>query len=420
MHNKMRTIAWLLFLIVMVPGLAFAAHRGRLIGRIVDPQGNPIPGVTVTTTSPQLPNFRDVQTTDKKGVFTIDFDQINVVYQYRFDKTGYDSVEANQTWTLEGSQLFSWTLKPAKVVVAATSGTAPASTSAPAVEAFNAGLAAFKAKDYPTAETKFNEAVTHDPNLRQAWTALSALELEMGKNKEAAAAAEKAIAMGSTEEAVYLSRWQAYKNLNDPVKTAEALKDLEKVGRRSEEAKKIHNEAVALAKAGDNAGAYAKFQEALTVDPNLEVSLIGLSTAALKIGKNAEAITAAETILKADPKNEAAARVRYNAALALGDKAKLIDALIGLNPYEPKIARDGLLRLAFEAYDANDLVVAKDRFEKVVKLDPTYAQAYYYLGVINAGRGASAEAKSQIEKFLQLAPNDPEAKSAREMLKYIK
>ncbi|MCA1732757.1 MAG: hypothetical protein LC732_04055, partial [Acidobacteria bacterium] len=237
---------------------------------------------------------------------------------------------------------------------------------------------------------------------------------------DAAAAADKAVALGSTEEPVLLARWQAYKNLKDEAKAAEALADLETIGRRTEEAKRLHNEAVALVKAGDNAGAFGKFQEALALDPNLQVSLIGLATAGAMIGKNAEAISAVETILKTDPDNEAAIRIRYNAALALGDKQKLIDALMSIAPYEPTVGRDGLARLAFEAYDASDLPTARERFLDVIEVDPSYPQAFYYIGVIDAGRGANAEAKKHLDRFLQLAPNDPEANSAREMLRYLK
>ena len=74
-----------------------------------------------------------------------------------------------------------------------------------------------------------------------------------------------------------MARWQAYKNLKDDAKAAEALKDVERIGRRVEEAKRYHNEGVALMKAGDNAGAFAKFQEALNLDPSLQVALIGLA-----------------------------------------------------------------------------------------------------------------------------------------------
>jgi tetratricopeptide (TPR) repeat protein len=232
-------------------------------------------------------------------------------------------------------------------------------------------------------------------------------------------AAEKAIELGSTDESVLVSRWQAYKNLKNDAKAAEALKDLEKVGRRTEEAKKIHNDAVALLKQGDYPGAFAKFQEALAVDPNLQVSLLGLATTALKIGKPLEAATAAETVLKTDPKNEKAIRIRYNACLALGDKARLTDALVGLAPFEPLMVRNGLWALFVDAWDANDMPLAKERAGKVLQVDPNYPQAYYYLAVINLNQDASAEAKGNLEHFLQLAPNDPNAASARQMLKEL-
>jgi Tfp pilus assembly protein PilF len=419
MRTKQHTLAWLLFLIWMIPGLAFAERKGRLIGKVVDPEGNPIPGVTVTTTSKQIPHFQDVQTTDKKGMFTVDFREVDVTYVYRFDKPGYQTMQIEQKWELEGSQLFTWTMQPGQSA-APVGGLAPVSTSQPAIAAFNAGVAALKAKDEATAEAKFKDAIADDPKFRQAWEALSTVQLDLGRNQEAAEAAEKAMALGSTEPAVLTARWQAYRNLKDDAKTAEARKDLERIGRQTEEAKKFHNEGVALSKAGDFAGAFAKYQEALTLDPNLQVAQLGLATAAFKIGKYAEADAAAESVLKVDPKNEAAIRLRFNACLNLGDKARLADALMGLAAVEPVKARDGLLRLAFEAYDANDMVLSKQRFNEALKIDPNFPQAHYYLGLINVGLGISAEAKTHFERFLQLAPNDPEADSAREALKYLK
>ena len=417
MSASQRTMAWLLILIWMIPGLAFAGQKGRLIGKVIDQEGKPILGVAVTATSPQLPKFREVLTTDKKGLFTVDFSQIDVTYHYRFDKAGYQSLETQQEWHLEGTERHEWTLSPAKA--SAAGDLVPASTSEPAALAFNGGVTALKAKDYPTAEAKFKEAVGHDPNLVRAWIALSAVQLQMGHNQQAAEAAEKAIALGSQDEAVLTSRWQAYRNLKDDAKAAAALKDLEKVGRRTEEAKKFHNEAVALVKAGDNAGAFAKFQEALNIDPTLQASLIGLATAGVKIGRNEEAATAAETVLKADPKNERAIRLRYNACLGLGDKERLVEALMGLSAVEPAIATNGLLKLAFEAYDANDKVKTKERFLKVLEVDPNQPLAHYYLAMAYVNEGDAGEARSHLERFLTLAPNSPEAKTAREMLKQL-
>lgn len=418
MPIKLRTMTWLLVSALALPGLVFAEDRGRLVGKVLDPDGKPLPEVVVTITSPDLPNFKDVETTNKRGMFTVNFDKIDVVYQYRFDKVGYETMKVEQRWQLIGTQVFEWTMKPGQSAAPAVAG-APVSTSEPAIEAFNAGITAFKAKNYPTAAARLNEAVKDDPKLRQGWEALSAVELQLGQNQEAAEAGDKALALGSTDQSTLMARWQAYRNLKDDAKTAAALKDLQRIGAQTEEAKKFHNEAVALLNAKDYAGAVAKFQDALKIDPNLQQSQLGLATAALEIHNYAEAENAAESVLKADPKNEAAIRIRYNASLALGDKAKLVDALLGLAAIDPTRARDGLLKLAFDAYDANDLAQAKEMFGKALKIDPNYALAYYYLGLIGVGEGATAEAKSNFERFLQLAPNDKEAESAREALKYL-
>jgi Tfp pilus assembly protein PilF len=418
MATSQRIVAGVLVLLLVVPGLAFARQRLRLDGKIVDPKGKPIEGVTVTATSPQVKNFRVVQTTDKKGTFTVDLPENNVTYVYRFEKAGYATLQANQDWTMDGSARFQWTMQPGSGPE--IGGAPPASTSEPAVLAYNAAVAAVKAKDLATAEAKFKEAAGHDPKLIQAWAALTTVELQLGHNQEAAESAEKAIALGSKDEAILTARWQAYKNLKDDAKAAAALKDLEAFGRRTEEAKKLHNEGVALVKAGDSAGAFAKFQEALNLDPNLRPSLVGLATAALKLGRNAEAATAAETILKADPKNDQALRLRYNACLNLGDPARLADALAGLAPLEPTVAKNGLLKLAFDAYDANDKAQAKDRFLKVLQIDPNQALAHYTLGLLYVNEGANAEAKTHLEKFIALSPNSAEAATAREMLKQLK
>lgn len=418
MRIQRTTVGWLLILFFTVPGLALAQGRGRLVGRLMDQQGKPIPGVTVTATSPEIPTFREIRTTDKKGTFILDFRDIGVTYHYRFDKPGYQILEVDQRWDLDGTERYEWKLAP-RASAPVVGGPAPASMSEPAVIAYNEGVAAFKNKDAATAEAKFRAAVQHDPKLAQAWGALSAVLVQTGKNQEAVEAAEKAMALGLKTEAVLLSRWEAYRNLKDEAKTAEALKDLEGVGRRAEEAKRIHNEGVTLAKNGDHAGAFAKFQEALTVDPNLEPSLLGLATAGLKIGRNEEAATAAETVLKTNPANEQAIRLRYNAALGLQDKDRLFDALVGLAPVEPEVARKGLLQLAFEAYDANDTAKAKTRFVKVLEFEPDQPLVHYYLGLLYVNEGATANARKHLERFITLAPNSQEAATAREMLKQL-
>jgi Tfp pilus assembly protein PilF len=416
MATEHRRIAWLLVLILTVPGLA-SARQGRLIGKVVDSEHRPIPGVTVTTTCAEIPDFRPVATTDDKGLFTVNFTRINLLYLYQLEKEGYVTLRVEQKWTLEGTERHEFKMVPAPAMKAAGP---PPSTSNKAIAAFNAGAVALKGKDYATATAKFEEALSYDPYMRQAWATLSQVHVEQKRYREAAEAADKAVALGATDESVLRARWEAYRNLGDKAKAAQAQQDLEKSGRLTEEAKRIHNEGVALSKGGDDAGAFAKFQEALAIDPGFQPALLGLATAGLKIDKAAEAAAAAETLLKADPRNEPAIRVRYNAALKLGDKAKIFDSLVGLAAVDPAMARDSLFKLATATYNGDDAVNAKAMFGKLLELDPNQAQAHYYLGLLLMKEGAKAEAKSHLERFLALAPNDPNAGTAKDALKYLR
>jgi tetratricopeptide (TPR) repeat protein len=417
MHTKTRTIAWILVIILMASGSAFAIRKGRLVGKVVDPDGNPIEGVTVTATSKEVPGFNVVETTDRKGVFKVDFDVINVVYHYRFDKVGYQTLEAEQTWQKDGTGRHEFVMSPG--ASPALEGVAPASTSSPAVTAFNAGARAFEAEDHAAAVTSFEEAVGHDPEFHRAWGALSVALIEEDRYQEAAEAAEKAIELGSTHEMVLRARWEAYRNLGDEARALEAQEALERSGRLAEEAKKAFNEAVALSKQDDFEGAFAKYQEANELDRNLQVALFGVATTGLKINHNEEALAAAETILEEDPGNEEAIRIRYNAALALGHEDLIIDALVSLAAAEPQTAREGLWLLAIAAYDAGDMDRAKLRFGKLLEVDPNHATAHYYLGLIYVGEGANDEAKKHLERFVQLAPDDPEAATAGELITFL-
>jgi len=417
MTARQRTIVWILIAILAVPGLASAIRKGRLVGRVLDPDNEAIVGVTVTVTSPNVPDLREVEITDKKGVFKVDFDEIDVVYSFRFEKAGYATFDAELTWTKDGTERRDFTMAPG---AAPTRGdVAPTSASSPAIEAYNQGTVAFQERDFATASKMFEEAVTRDPEFRQAWGALSVVYLELGQDREAVETAEKAMALGSTNVMVLQTRWEAYRNLGDEAKAARAQEDLIKTGNAAEEAKKVYNEGVKLLKAGDEEAAYAKFQSAVRFDPNLRAAQLAVATTALKVESYAEAEAAARAILEENPQDEEAIRVRYNAALGVDDDEVKIDALMDLATVEPTIARDGLWRLSLESYDGNDMVEAEKRFHKVLEVDPDYPWANYLLGLVLMGEGTNDEAITYLNRFIELAPDDPEAPSARELVRYL-
>lgn len=417
-----RTVVLLFVVMIMValaPGAAEAAKwKNRLIGKVVDPDGNPVEGVTVTATSDEVPGYHEVKVTDKKGVFKLDFDVINVVYKYRFTKPGYVTLDTEQTWRKDGTARHEFILYPGEDP-SVDGAAVPVTDSPEAAAAYNAAVAAFQEKDYTTAESKLEEALEHDPELRQGWVALSVIEYEQKDYTEAAAAAEKAIELGSTDEAVLRTRWDSYRLLGDEEKTAQAQADLEKYGALAEEAKRIYNEGVALIKAGDTEAAFRKFQESLKADPNLQPALLAVATTGLESGHFQEAFNAAETILKEDPSHADAIRLRYNAALQLGDEGLIIGSLVSLATVEPEVAKQNLWHLAMSAYNANDNETAKERFGRVLQVDPGNADAHYLLGLIYLGEDDKEKTKSHLERFLELAPDSPDAPSAQEILSYL-
>jgi tetratricopeptide (TPR) repeat protein len=103
----------------------------------------------------------------------------------------------------------------------------------------------------------------------------------------------------------------------------------------------------------------------------------------------------------------------------LGHEDLIIDALVSLAAAEPQTAREGLWLLAIAAYDAGDMDRAKLRFGKLLEVDPNHATAHYYLGLIYVGEGANDEAKKHLERFVQLAPDDPEAATAGELITFL-
>jgi len=71
-------------------------------------------------------------------------------------------------------------------------------------------------------------------------------------------------------------------------------------------------------------------------------------------------------------------------------------------------------------WNAGKAADAQVHFEKVIQLKADHAEAYYLLGMSLVSQGKMTEAVAPLEKYLQLAPQGPNAGTAGAVLKQIK
>lgn len=182
-----------------------------------------------------------------------------------------------------------------------------------------------------------------------------------------------------------------------------------------------YNEGVKLLKGGDLPGSVAKFQEATSHDPELPEPYSALGEVYLELSKPAEALAAVDKLLAMRPNDVRGLRTRFDALKALGEDEKARAALGDLAAADH--SPDTAIRLTNEGitlFNAGDAAASVPFFEKAVVADPNLAKAYYMLGLACANAGQNDRARENLEKFIAMAPEDPDAASAKEMLEYLK
>jgi tetratricopeptide (TPR) repeat protein len=170
---------------------------------------------------------------------------------------------------------------------------------------------------------------------------------------------------------------------------------------------------------GDTTTARAKFQEALGLDPSLAVAHSALATLAYNEGDMAKAIEHGEAAYAQEPQNMRVLRVLAEAYQKQGDKAKAKQMTDAIAALDPKAGAGDLYNDGVREYNAGNAAAAAAIFEKVLAADPGQTKAHYMLGLCLASTD-TAKAREHLQKFIELAPSDPDAATAKEMLQYLK
>jgi len=87
-----------------------------------------------------------------------------------------------------------------------------------------------------------------------------------------------------------------------------------------------------------------------------------------------------------------------------------------LSPDDP----DAFYNLGVVLTNLGNTEEALKYFLRAVGIQDDYADAYYQIGTIYIGKAQTAEAVKNLEKFLWLAPEHPNAKIAKQLLEYLK
>jgi len=398
-----------------------AVTQGRIMGEVVDENGEPVPGVTLVITTPELTDYRDELTTSKKGRFTAVFLDATKSYMFKFQKEGFRTLEEPVKPEVGQNRRVTFTMPSYQAQPAQETSEVPTGAAArgltEAQKTFNEGVLASQEGDAETALAKFQEAAELDPELMQAHLALAGLHLSQGRNAQAAAAAERALEIDPAEIRAKEIAYDAYAALGNTEKAEQYLADLQETG--IDTSARLFNTGVAALNVGDYETASKKFRAALEENPELTPAYSALSVVLVGQEKLEEALQAADAALQREPDNARALRMRYQSLRLLGRLDEAAEAFQKLDTDDQIEALELQYNNATELFNAGQTQEAVELLRAVVAARQDHARAHYLLGLSYTNLGDNEAARRHFETFLQLAPDDPDAPTAQEMLKYL-
>ena len=205
-----------------------------------------------------------------------------------------------------------------------------------------------------------------------------------------------------------------------PTATAEPAHEEVKIGGTA-----VTKEIADAVEAGNNLLGQQKFKEAVeqyekaypTLSSNVALKL-ALARAYYGAGELKKSIVLLDEAYKADPSNTQNAVLLANILLEDGklERGKqIIDALPA-----GTLDMNSLLNTGIALMNKKQPAAAIEYFSRAIALDVNRYEGYYYRGLALIQAGKAKQAKPDLEKVVQLAPDSSEAKDAKEYLKSIK
>ncbi len=181
---------------------------------------------------------------------------------------------------------------------------------------------------------------------------------------------------------------------------------------------KEFEEGKTLFEAGDLEAARAKFAEAVAAKPDLLQALGALAELNYEAGDMAGALEMAGRCLEEDDESIQCLAIAANTSQSLGDEEAYNAYMVRyqeLNPEDPTL----LYNDAAAYLNKMDDGMARPLLEKCLDADPDFPPCNFEYGMLLLRTGDMEGAKSHLEKYLEVAPDGPEASMAEETIKYL-
>lgn len=417
MNRNKFTLAWCV--LAAFAASAAVAAGGSVRGTVADSNGAPLAKVTITLMGNGF-DFEKKATTNKKGEFKLAVSDADREYLVRVEKEGYLTQE--EPFEIPSGQAMSvdWTLHTMAEAAEQAEQIQALQAKDKATKAYNRAAEAYNAEDIEGAITGFREAIEANSGLAVAHAALGRIMLEKGRWAEARASAEAFLVVSPNEPLAWQTLYDAHWGEGNKEEAEKAMVKLLEFDSGSAVAARIFNQGVAATKTFDYDAAAAAFERAYSLDPSLYQALLPLAQIHSSKQEWQAAIDKAEQYLEHDKENPRANIVRYLSYQKLGDQEVAAQAFAELKSNSSVAAAQMFLRDGINLFNDGEIQGAIKSVETSVELDPSSPQAHHQLGLCYSSSGENAKARAAFERFLELAPEDPEAGTVREMLSYLK
>ncbi len=163
------------------------------------------------------------------------------------------------------------------------------------------------------------------------------------------------------------------------------------------------------------------FKEAAEKDPTQHVIFANLADAYSQSKKYDDAAASYRKAIELKPDESA---YQNNLGIVLGNAGKIDEATQALQKaaeLNPAGAGQSYYNLGAVLTNRGRTKEAGDAFKKAIEYNPQMAQAYYQLGISYFGaQDTIPQAIPALQKFLELAPTDPNAEAAKQLLEAAK